>query len=48
MTGYCVRCRSKQEITNPAPITMRNGRAATQGACGVCGTKITRIGGAKA
>lgn len=44
MTGYCVKCRVQQEITNPQAITMKNGRPATQGVCGVCGTKVTRIG----
>jgi hypothetical protein len=27
-------------------VTLKNGRAATQGSCAVCGTKITVMGGA--
>ncbi len=44
MQGYCVKCRAKREIRNSRPITMRNGRPATQGVCPVCGTKMFRIG----
>ncbi|GAG01860.1 unnamed protein product [marine sediment metagenome] len=45
MEGYCVKCRSKQEIKDPQKITMKNGRPATQGTCPTCGTKIFKIGG---
>jgi hypothetical protein len=44
MEGYCLKCRTKREISNPTKVTLKNGRPATQGACPVCGTKITRIG----
>jgi hypothetical protein len=44
MTGYCMKCRVQQEIGDAKPIIMKNGRPATQGVCGVCGTKVTRIG----
>lgn len=43
--GYCVKCKSKQEIKDANPVTMKNGRKATAGVCPVCGTKIFRIGG---
>jgi len=43
-TGYCVKCRTKREIKNPKPITMKNGRPATKGTCPTCGTKMFRIG----
>ncbi len=43
--GYCMKCKSKQEIKKPQAITMKNGRPATQGVCPVCGTKIFKIGG---
>ena len=39
MQGYCVKCKAKREIKNAKAITMKNGRAATQGVCPVCGTK---------
>lgn len=42
--AYCVKCRSSRDIRNPAQITLKNGRPATQGTCPVCGTKVFRIG----
>lgn len=44
MEAYCVKCRSKREISNPQSITMKNGKPATQGVCPICGTKVFRIG----
>jgi len=43
-TGYCVKCRTKREIKNPKPFTMKNGRPATKGTCPTCKTKMYRIG----
>jgi len=48
MEAYCVKCKSKREMKNPMQITMKNGKPATQGTCPVCGTKMFRIGAAKA
>ena len=48
MMGYCLKCREKREMQDPKEVTLKNGRAAMQGACPVCGTKITVIGGKKA
>lgn len=42
--AYCVKCRASREIKNPAQVTLKNGRPATQGTCPQCGTKIFRIG----
>ena len=42
--AYCMKCRTKREIQDPTQLTMKNGRPATQGTCGVCGTKLFRIG----
>jgi hypothetical protein len=44
MQGYCVKCRAKKEMRNARPITMKNGKPATQGVCPSCGTKMFRIG----
>ncbi len=44
MKAYCVKCRVSQEMNDPEPITMKNGRPATRGTCPVCGTKMFRIG----
>jgi hypothetical protein len=34
-------------MQDPAEVTLKNGRAAMQGTCPVCGTKITVMGGKK-
>jgi hypothetical protein len=45
--AYCVKCKTKREISNAVQITMKNGRPATEGKCPVCGTKMFKIGAAK-
>jgi len=42
--AYCMKCRKKVEIKNPAKVTLKNKRPATSGVCPVCGTKVFRIG----
>jgi len=44
MQGYCVKCRAKREMKNAKPVTMKQGRPATQGICPICGTKMFKIG----
>jgi hypothetical protein len=44
MDAYCFKCRAKKEIRNAQPVTLKNGRPATQGTCSSCGTKVYRIG----
>ncbi|MGI8915071.1 MAG: DUF5679 domain-containing protein [Chloroflexota bacterium] len=44
MEAYCVKCREKREIKDPKAVTLKNGKPATRGTCGVCGTTIMRIG----
>jgi hypothetical protein len=41
--GYCVKCREKRDIKDAKQVKMDNGRAAMQGVCPVCGTKIVRF-----
>ena len=48
MEGYCLKCREKREMRDPKEVTLKNERAAMQGTCAVCGTKITVMGGKKA
>ena len=43
MEAYCMKCKGKQEMSNPQQITMKNGRPATQGTCPSCGTKMFKI-----
>ena len=45
MQAYCVKDKSKQEIKDPQPVTMKNGKPATKGTCPVCGGTLYRIGG---
>jgi DNA topoisomerase I len=45
ITGYCVRCRKKQEIAGAQAVFLgEQSRPATQGACPVCGTRLVRFG----
>jgi hypothetical protein len=41
--AYCTKCRTKREIKDAKEVTTANGRHALQGACPVCGTKLTRF-----
>ncbi len=43
MNAYCVKCREQREVKDAKPVTLANGRAAIQGTCSVCGTKVTKI-----
>ena len=42
--AYCLKCRTKRQISNAQEVTLKNGRPATQGTCPVCNTKVFRIG----
>ena len=42
-TGYCMKCRSKQDMQNPTQVLLKNGRPALQGKCGECGSKISKL-----
>ena len=44
MEAYCMKCKQKREIKNPQATTMKNGKPATTGECGTCGTKLFQIG----
>ena len=41
---YCLKCRSKKDVSGAEATTMKNGKPAIQGACPDCGTKVFRIG----
>lgn len=45
VTGYCVKCKKKQEIQKPQKVKLKNGKPATKGTCPKCSTKMFRIGG---
>lgn len=44
MEAYCVKCRTKREIQNPAAEFNALGAPVTTGNCGVCGTRLYRTG----
>ena len=46
-TAYCMKCKTSREMTNAKPITMKNGRPATEGTCPVCSTRMFKIGASK-
>ena len=43
--GWCMKCKSKNEMKNVTKVTMKNGRPAMKGECSKCGTKMFKIGG---
>ena len=46
-TAYCMKCKTPREMTDAKPITMKNGRPATEGTCPVCSTRMFKIGANK-
>jgi DNA topoisomerase I len=48
LEAYCVKCRTKREITDPKPVFTNNGTPATRGSCPVCGTTLFRMGNTSA
>ncbi len=44
MKAYCVKCKTKREMTEPQAVFTVSGTPATQGQCPVCGTKLYRMG----
>ena len=45
MSGYCLKCRAHREMQEPEEVTLKNGRLASRGKCGECGTTMFRMGG---
>jgi hypothetical protein len=43
--AYCVKCRAKKDMKDPAEVTMKNGKKALKGTCPSCGTGMFRITG---
>lgn len=41
--AYCVKCRKKSAMVETQKVTMKNGRPALSGKCGVCGTGMYKI-----
>ena len=41
--AYCVKCRKKSPMVETQRVTMKNGRPAVSGKCGVCGTGMYKI-----
>ncbi|MEK7327603.1 MAG: DNA topoisomerase, partial [Chloroflexota bacterium] len=48
MEAYCFKCKAKREIQNPAAGFNAKGGPVTTGVCGVCGTKLYRMGNTEA
>jgi DNA topoisomerase-1 len=46
--AYCVKCKTKREITNPEAVYTQNGTPGTKGTCPVCGTTLFRMGATEA
>jgi len=44
VTGYCMKCKKKQEMKNAKAAKMKNGRDCVKGKCPKCDTNMFRIG----
>ncbi|MCS6909168.1 MAG: type I DNA topoisomerase [Anaerolineales bacterium] len=44
MEAYCVKCKTKRELTEPQAVFTAGGAPATKGKCPVCGTALFRMG----
>ena len=44
MEAYCMKCKTKREIQNPEATFNAKASPVTTGTCGVCGTKLYRMG----
>ena len=44
MEAYCVKCKTKREMTEPKAEYTATGTAGTRGKCPVCGTTMYRMG----
>jgi len=42
--AYCIKCKAKREMRQATPVFLKSGQPAMQGACTVCGTRLTRMG----
>lgn len=43
MEGYCVKCKAKKELTDPAINKTKRGGFMAKGKCPDCGTTMCRI-----
>jgi DNA topoisomerase-1 len=48
MEAYCFKCKAKREIQNPVAGFNAKGGPVMTGVCGVCGTKLYRMGNTEA
>ena len=44
MEAYCMKCKTKREMSDPQAVFTSSGTPATQGSCPVCGTGMYRMG----
>ncbi len=45
--AYCMKCKEKKTMQDPAAGMTKNGKPITKGTCPACGSVICRIGSAK-
>lgn len=43
LEAYCMRCKTKREMTNPETVITKNKRNAAKGKCSICGTNMFKI-----
>lgn len=48
LQAYCVKCKTKRDISNPQAVFTESGTPGTRGQCPVCGTNLFRMGSTEA
>ncbi len=41
--AFCMKCKTKREMKETQPYTMKNGRKSLKGKCTVCGTTMIKM-----
>ncbi len=48
LQAYCVKCKTKRELSQPQAVYTKTGAPGTKGTCAVCGTSLFRMGATEA
>ena len=48
LIAYCMKCKTKRPLAEPAAVFTASGQPATRGVCPVCGTTLYRMGATEA
>jgi hypothetical protein len=43
MEAYCMKCKTRREMQNPARVYMKNGKSRILGRCATCNSRLPRF-----